>query len=55
LADTIVGGIKYDEAGRNIWGRTGVLQIQKGQAEIVAPEKAATAKFLYPAVPWEKR
>ncbi|OGQ13356.1 MAG: hypothetical protein A2026_19315, partial [Deltaproteobacteria bacterium RBG_19FT_COMBO_46_12] len=55
LADTIVGGIKYDEAGRNIWGKTGVLQIQKGQAEIVAPEKAATAKFLYPAVPWEKR
>lgn len=55
MPDTIVGGIKYDEAGRNIWGKTGALQIQKGQAEIVAPEGAATTKFSYPATPWDKR
>ena len=55
LTDTIVGPIKFDEAGRNVWGKFGVLQIQKGQDEIVYPIAAATSKVWYPAVPWEKR
>jgi len=54
LADTIVGGSSTTKPVEIFGGRTGVLQIQKGQAEIVAPEKAATAKFLYPAIPWEE-
>jgi len=55
MADSLVGGIKFDEAGRNIWGKTGVLQIQKGHDEIVYPEKAATSSLTYPIVPWGKR
>ena len=55
VPDSIIGGIKYDSAGRNIWASTGVLQIQNGIDEIVYPEKAATAKFRYPVTPWGKR
>ena len=55
LTDTIVGPIKFDEAGRNALGKIGVLQIQKGQGEVVNPIGAATSKVWYPAVPWEKR
>jgi len=55
LTDTILGDVKFDEAGRNIWGKLGVLQIQKGQQVIVYPEKAAETKVIYPAVEWGKR
>jgi branched-chain amino acid transport system substrate-binding protein len=55
IPDSIIGGIKYDEAGRNLWASTGVLQIQNGKDEIVYPEKAATASFKYPVTPWGER
>ena len=55
LKDTLVGEVKFDEAGRNIWGKVGVLQIQDGKRVIVYPPKAAEAKLAYPAVPWNKR
>jgi branched-chain amino acid transport system substrate-binding protein len=55
LTDTIIGKVKFDEGGRNIWGKIGVLQIQKGRDEIVYPHEAATSKLIYPNVPWGQR
>jgi len=55
LPNTIDGAIKFDEAGRNVWGKTAVIQIQKGQPEIVYPEAAATSKLRYPFPAWQTR
>jgi len=55
VKDSIVGPIKFDRNGRNIWGSTAVIQIQGGDQKVVYPEKAANAKFLYPVVPWSQR
>jgi branched-chain amino acid transport system substrate-binding protein len=55
IKDSIVGPIKFDSRGINIWGSTAVIQVQDGDQKIVYPEKAANAKFLYPLVPWNQR
>jgi len=55
LTDTITGSIKFNEKGENLWGKVGVLQIQKGEQKVIYPEKAAESKLIYPVVPWEKR
>ena len=55
IRDSIIGPIKYDSAGRNIWASTTVLQIQNGENMIVGPENRANAKFMYPLLPWDKR
>jgi branched-chain amino acid transport system substrate-binding protein len=55
IKDSIVGSIKFDSNGRNIWGSTAVIQILGGDQKVVYPERAANAKFLYPLVPWNKR
>ena len=55
LPNTIDGLIKFYEGGRNVWGKTAVIQIQKGQPEIVYPEAAATSKIRYPFPAWQTR
>lgn len=55
LPNTITGPIKFDEAGRNVWGKVAVIQIQKGQPEVVAPEAAATSRVIYPFPSWQGR
>jgi branched-chain amino acid transport system substrate-binding protein len=55
IPDSIVGPIKFDEKGKNIWATNAVIQVQNGTQKIVYPEKAANAKFIYPVVPWDKR
>jgi branched-chain amino acid transport system substrate-binding protein len=55
IKDSIVGPIKFDSHGRNIWGSTAVIQVQGRDQKIVYPENAANAKFLYPLVPWNQR
>jgi branched-chain amino acid transport system substrate-binding protein len=55
MKDTIVGPIKFDGNGRNIWASTAVIQVQGIDQKVVYPEKAANATFLYPLIPWNKR
>jgi branched-chain amino acid transport system substrate-binding protein len=55
MKDSIVGPIKFDANGRNIWASTAVIQVQGIDQKVVYPEKAANAKFLYPLVPWNQR
>jgi branched-chain amino acid transport system substrate-binding protein len=55
MKDTIVGPIKFDNNGRNIWASTAVIQVQGIDQKVVYPEKAANAKFLYPLTPWSQR
>lgn len=55
IKDSIVGPIKFDSQGRNLWGSTAVIQVQGRDQKVVYPGKAANAKFLYPLVPWNQR
>jgi len=55
MKDTIVGPIKFDNNGRNVWASTAVIQVQGIDQKVVYPEKAANAKFLYPLAPWNQR
>jgi branched-chain amino acid transport system substrate-binding protein len=48
-------GIKFDSTGENILASIVMQQIQKGQYEIVWPATMATAKPVWPAIPWEER
>jgi branched-chain amino acid transport system substrate-binding protein len=48
-------GIKFDSTGENILASIVMQQIQKGQYEIVWPATMATAKPVWPALPWEER
>jgi branched-chain amino acid transport system substrate-binding protein len=52
--ETFFGKFKFDEKGKNIAHRMGIIQIQNGQQILVDPPLPG-AKFLYPAPPWKER
>ena len=53
---TMVGGpIEFDEKGDNKGARASLMQLQQGKSKIVYPSFAATAKEVYPVLPWEER
>jgi len=48
------GKFKFDEKGKNIAGRMGVVQIQNGKEVLIDPPQPGT-KMLYPTPPWKER
>ncbi len=54
-ASTFYGPIKFDSTGKNTAKPMGAIQIQDGEAPVVAPANAAVTGVLYPAPTWEDR
>lgn len=52
---TFYGPIKFDATGKNIAKSMVMYQILNKKYKVVAPEKWATTKMVYPAPPWSKR
>jgi branched-chain amino acid transport system substrate-binding protein len=52
--ETFYGRFKYDQAGRNIAGTMGVVQVQNGRPVVVSPIRHGV-KFVYPIPPWSER
>lgn len=52
--ETFFGKFKYDDKGRNIGGRMGVIQVQNGKQVLIDPPRPGV-KLLYPAPPWNER
>jgi branched-chain amino acid transport system substrate-binding protein len=50
-----LGPIRFDEKGECINAYPIMMQVQKGQVFNVLPQELATAKPIYPMVPWDKR
>ncbi len=53
--ETFYGHIDFDETGKNIAKPTVLLQVIKGQYQVVAPTKWATEKPIYPRPNWADR
>lgn len=54
-AATFYGQISFDSTGKNTAKPMGAVQIQNGDARVVAPANAAVADLLYPAPNWNDR
>jgi len=52
--ETFFGKFKFDEKGKNIAGRMGVVQIQNGKKVLIDPPRPGV-KLLYPVPPWKER
>ena len=52
---TFFGPVKFDETGKNIAKSMVLYQVQGGQYRVVAPEKWAEAKLVFPAPRWQQR
>ena len=50
--ETLSGPLKFDEFGDNILFRESMGQFQNGKIQVVSPKERATAKMVFPAVPW---
>src|SRR5215468_10536419 len=53
--DTFYGHIRFDATGKNIAKPTVMLQVIKGQYQVVAPTKWATEKVIWPRPNWADR
>jgi branched-chain amino acid transport system substrate-binding protein len=53
--NTIWGPYKVNENGMQIGKRAYVIQIQKGERQLVWPEEHATSKLIYPTPDWSSR
>jgi len=53
--ETFYGHIDFDDTGKNIAKPTVLLQVIKGQYQVVAPTKWATEKPIYPRPNWSDR
>jgi len=52
--ETFFGKFKFDEKGRNIAGRMGIIQVQNGKQVLIYPSRPGV-KLLYPVPPWKER
>ena len=52
--ETFFGKFKFDEKGKNIAHRMGIIQIQNGKQVLVDPPSAGV-RLLYPAPSWKER
>ena len=52
--ETFFGGFKFDEKGKNISHKMGIVQVQAGKQVLIDPPRPG-AKLLYPAPPWKER
>jgi branched-chain amino acid transport system substrate-binding protein len=52
--ETFFGKFKFDEKGKNVIGRMGVVQVQNGKQVLIDPPRPGV-KLLYPVPPWKER
>lgn len=52
--ETFFSKFKFDEKGRNIAARMGIVQVQNGKQVLIDPPRPGV-KLLYPAPPWKAR
>jgi branched-chain amino acid transport system substrate-binding protein len=52
--ETFFGKFKWDDKGRNVAGRMGMIQIQNQKPILIDPPRPG-AKLIYPAPPWKGR
>lgn len=52
--ETFFGRFKFDEKGKNIGHRMGIIQVQGGKQVLIDPPRPGV-KLLYPAPPWKER
>jgi branched-chain amino acid transport system substrate-binding protein len=52
---TFYGPVKFDATGKNVAKSMVLYQVQKGKYDVVAPEKVAESKLVFPMPPWDKR
>jgi branched-chain amino acid transport system substrate-binding protein len=52
---TFFGPIKFDETGKNVAKSMVLYQVQGGQYKVVAPERWARSKLIFPMPPWSER
>jgi len=52
--ETFFGGFKFDEKGKNIAHRMGIVQVQAGKQVLIDPPRPGV-KLLYPAPSWKER
>lgn len=52
---TFYGNVKFDETGKNIAKPMVLYQVQNGEYKVVAPQKWATSKVIFPTPSWSKR
>jgi branched-chain amino acid transport system substrate-binding protein len=53
--DTMVGHVKFDDAGMWVGANDPVNQWQGGKQALVFPKDVALAPAIYPALPWKDR
>lgn len=51
---TVIGDVKFDNTGKNIYSFMPLVQIQKGKYEIVSPSTVATSSVEFPKPNWNK-
>ena len=52
---TFFGPVKFDESGKNVAKSMVLYQVQGGQYRVVAPEKWAQSKLVFPMPRWDQR
>lgn len=52
---TFYGNVRFDETGKNIAKPMVLYQVQNGQYKVVAPQKWATSKVIFPTPSWDRR
>jgi branched-chain amino acid transport system substrate-binding protein len=52
---TFYGNVKFDETGKNVAKPMVLYQVQNGQYKVVAPQKWATSKVIFPTPTWDHR
>jgi len=52
---TFYGHVKFDETGKNVAKPMVLYQVQNGQYKVVAPQKWAAAKVIFPTPTWDHR
>jgi len=50
--ETVIGRVKFDNTGKDIYSFMPLVQIQKGKYEIISPSTAATAHIEFPKPKW---
>ncbi len=52
---TFFANVKFDATGKNTAKSMVLYQVQNGEYKVVAPQKWASAKVMFPTPPWSKR
>jgi len=50
--ETILGHVKFDSTGKNLYSFMPLIQIQNGKREVIAPSEVATSSIEFPKPKW---